>query len=126
MTYSFEKLDVWQKAKDFTVAVYKATSKFPKGEKFGLVSQLRRASVSVGSNIAEGSSRTSAKDQGRFYVMAYSSANEVLNQLIISKELEYLKEETYKELRKELEEITAMLNRLHKATGSLGVEEFSC
>jgi four helix bundle protein len=114
--YSFEKLDVWQKAKDFTVMLYKVTSEFPKAEKFGLVSQLRRAAVSVSSNLAEGSSRTSPKDQGRFYNIAYSSAVEVLNQLIISKELEFIDEEMYKKLRNEIENITAMINSLHKST----------
>lgn len=114
--YSFEKLDVWKKSKDFTVNIYQVTANFPSAEKFGLVSQLRRAAVSVSSNIAEGSSRTSNKDQARFYIMAYSSAVEILNQLIISKDLEFLSEGNYKELRSDIEDITAMINRLHKAT----------
>lgn len=114
--YSFEKLDVWEKAKDFTVLMYEVTSGFPDTEKFGLVSQLRRASVSVSSNIAEGSSRKSGKDQGRFYAMAYSSAVEILNQLIISSELGFIDKENYKKLRSELEHITSMLNRLHRVT----------
>lgn len=115
MTYSFEKLDVWKKSKDFAVKIYRATQSFPKEEKFGLVSQLRRASVSVSSNIAEGSSRTTGKDQGRFYTMAYSSAIEVLNQLMISKELQFLTVEAYNELREDIEHITAMINRLHNS-----------
>jgi len=119
MQYSFEKLDVWKKSKDFAVRVYQVTSKFPKEEKFGLVSQLRRASVSVSSNIAEGSSRTSGKDQGRFYTIAYSSAIEILNQLIICRDLGYLSDHIYNELRKEIEQITAMLNRLHKAVSKV-------
>ena len=114
--YSFEKLDVWQKSKGFTVRIYEVTTDFPNAEKFGLVSQIRRASVSVSSNLAEGSSRTSSKDQARFYIMAYSSAVEVLNQLIISKDLNFLSKEVYKELRNEIEHITSMINRLHKAT----------
>jgi len=114
--FSFEKLDVWKKAKDFTIEVYRVTSGFPSSEKFGLVSQLRRAAISVNSNIAEGSSRVSGTDQGRFYNMAYSSAVEVLNQLIISRDLEFIDEEIYRELRSEIEHITSMLNRLHKST----------
>lgn len=114
--FGFEKLDVWQKSKDFTVKIYRLTSNFPNTEKFGLVSQLRRASVSVSSNVAEGSSRVSGKDQARFYVMAYSSAVEIFNQLIISNELGFLNEEKYEELRDEIEHITSMLNRLHKST----------
>ena len=114
--FSFEKLDVWNKSKDFTLKVYNVTKSFPDEEKFGLVSQLRRASVSVSSNIAEGSSRKGAKDQSRFYVIAFSSAIEILNQLIISNELKYLTDENYKQLREELEKITAMLNRLNEST----------
>ncbi|MDZ7717096.1 MAG: four helix bundle protein [Balneolaceae bacterium] len=116
--FSFEKLDVWQKSKDFTVDIYKVTSDFPKSEKFGLVSQLRRASISVSSNLAEGSSRTSSKDQRRFYNMAYSSAVEIINQLIISKELEFIDSDIYENLRNEIEHITSMINRLHKSTFS--------
>lgn len=118
MIYSFEKLDVWKKSKDFAVKVYHATSSFLKEEKFGLVSQLRRASISISSNIAEGSSRTSGKDQGRFYTIAYSSAIEVLNQILISKELKFLTVEVYEELRADLEHITAMINRLHNSATS--------
>jgi four helix bundle protein len=114
--FSFEKLEVWKKAKDLTLNIYKITRQFPDEEKFGLVSQLRRAAVSISSNIAEGSSRRSSKDQSRFYVIAFSSAIEVLNQMIISNELEYLTDDIYGELRAELETFTAMLNRLNEST----------
>lgn len=117
MKYSFEKLEVWEKSKDFAVKIYRTTQSFPKEEKFGLVSQLRRASISVSSNIAEGSSRVTGKDQQRFYIIAYSSAIEVLNQLIICRDLGFFSEDIYDELRTEIEQITAMLNRLHKAIG---------
>ena len=115
MVYSFEKLNVWMKARDFAVAIYKATAKFPADEKFGLVSQLRRASISIASNIAEGSSRKSKKDQNRFYTMAFSSALEVLNQLIISRELNFIDDDIYQSLRGEIEQMTAMLNSLHSS-----------
>ncbi|HET6528019.1 MAG TPA: four helix bundle protein [Balneolaceae bacterium] len=114
--FGFEKLNVWDKSKDFVIKVYRVTEGFPDSEKFGLVSQLRRASVSVSSNIAEGSSRRSAREQGRFYTISYSSAIEALNQLIISKDLGYISISNYKELRNDLEEVTAMLNQLHKST----------
>ena len=114
--FSFEKLDVWKRTKDFTIKLYKITRQFPDTEKFGLVSQLRRSAISISSNLAEGSSRKSNKDQARFYVIAFSSSIEVMNQIIISNELGYIDEVNYKELRKELETITAMLNRLHKVT----------
>lgn len=116
MTYSFENLDLWKKSKDFAIQIYNATAKFPSDEKFGLISQLRRASISICSNIAEGSSRVSAKDQARFYTIAYSSTIEVLNQIIISKELNFISYETYTGLRSNLEHITAMLNKLHQST----------
>jgi four helix bundle protein len=114
--FSFEKLDVWKLTKKFTVELYQITQRFPDTEKFGLVSQLRRAAISISSNIAEGSSRKGSKDQARFYVIAFSSSIEVLNQLIISHELGFLTDEEYKKLRTELETITAMLNRLHDST----------
>ncbi len=114
--FSFEKLDVWKHSKDFTLMIYRTTESFPVTEKYGLSSQLRRAAVSVSSNIAEGSSRKGAKDQSRFYVIAFSSAIEILNQLIISNELKFLSDENYKQLRDELETITAMLNRLNEST----------
>ncbi|MEX2596475.1 MAG: four helix bundle protein [Salibacteraceae bacterium] len=113
--YSFEKLDVWNKAADFVCELYKVTRKFPSEEKYGLTSQLRRAAVSIASNIAEGSSRKSKKDQSRFYVIAYSSTIEVINQLIIAKRLEYLQQEEYENLRKQMEEITGLIGGLHKS-----------
>jgi len=115
-TYSFEKLDVWKKSLEFAVKIYKVTKSFPSEEKFGLVNQMRRASISIGSNIAEGSSRKTRKDQGRFYTIAYSSAMEILNQLIISRELNMIDQSIYEELRSDVEVITAMLNRLYKST----------
>lgn len=83
-TYSFEKLEVWVESKDFAKRIYLVTSKFPDTEKFGLTSQLRRASVSISSNIAEGSARKSYKDKAHFSTIAFGSAVEVLNQLIIA------------------------------------------
>jgi four helix bundle protein len=71
--YSFEKLEVWKESRLLVAWIYNLTKRFPKEEKFGLTSQLRRASISVVSSIAEGSARKTAKEQGRFYQMAYSS-----------------------------------------------------
>jgi four helix bundle protein len=113
-TYSFEKLEVWQEAKEFTKIIYIITSKFPDNEKFGLTSQIRRATVSICSNIAEGSARKTSKDKAHFTTIAFSSAVEVLNQLIISKELDFLSEEEYIKSRSQLESITNKLNSLRK------------
>ena len=113
-TYSFVKLEVWQEAKEFTKIIYIITSKFPDNEKFGLTSQIRRATVSICSNIAEGSARKTSKDKAHFTTIAFSSAVEVLNQLIISKELDFLSEEEYIKSRSQLESITNKLNSLRK------------
>ena len=113
--FSFEKLNVWQKARKLSVKIYKITKVFPKDERFGLISQMRRCSVSIASNIAEGSGRHSPKDKARFTEIAYSSALELLNQNVISNDLEFIMEEDYLFIRKELTEITAMLDALHKS-----------
>ncbi len=113
--YSFEKLTVWNKSKNLSIFVYKATRSFPKEELFGLVSQMRRCSVSISSNIAEGSGRHTQKDKARFTEIAYGSALELLNQTIICKELEFFSNEEYQTIRNELEEITLMLDALHKS-----------
>nr|WP_294938144.1 four helix bundle protein [uncultured Flavobacterium sp.] len=110
--FSFEKLEVWVEAKEFSKAIYLITSKFPDTEKFGLTSQLRRASISICSNIAVGSARKSFKEKAHFTTIAFGSAVEVLNQLIISSELKFISENEYLDLRKNLESITNKLNAL--------------
>jgi four helix bundle protein len=110
--FSFEKLEIWIEAKEFIKQIYNVTSKFPDTEKFGLISQLRRASISIASNIAEGSARKSFKDKIHFSTIAFSSSVEVLNQLIISFELNFISETDYLELRKMLESITNKINAL--------------
>ncbi len=88
--YSFEKLIVWQKSINLAKQIYSATSKFPKDEIYGLSSQIRRAVVSISSNIAEGYVKSSSKEQVRFSEIAYGSLMEVLNQIIIAKEIKYI------------------------------------
>lgn len=111
-TYSFEKLEVWKEARQFVVWIYKITLQFPEEEKFGLVAQLRRASISVVSNLAEGSARKSAKDQAHFSQMAYSSIIEVLTQLIIANDLCFLSNETLADGRSKIERITGKVSAL--------------
>ena len=113
--YSFEKLNVWQKARDLNSKVYQITKSYPKEELYGLVQQIRRASISISSNLAEGSSRTSYKDKARFTNIAYGSLLETLNQLILSKDLNYISEEDYIELRPLIEEIGNKLNALRNS-----------
>ena len=116
MTYSFENLEVWQRSRSLVKQVYKATSSFSNEEKFGLTSQLGRAAVSVSSNIAEGSTRCSKNDQARFYEIAFGSLMEVLNQLILANDLNFLYNERLITLRKEIEETARMLNALYNST----------
>ena len=110
--FSFEKLDVWIESKELTKSIYNIVSKFPESEKFGLISQLRRASISISSNIAEGSARKTYKDKAHFTTIAFGSAVEVLNQLIISYELGFITEGDYSDLRSKIESITNKLNSL--------------
>ncbi|HMC01589.1 MAG TPA: four helix bundle protein [Flavobacteriaceae bacterium] len=113
--YSFENLEVWKEAIELVKLVYKITNDFPSEEKFGLVSQLRRASVSIASNLAEGTSRKTNKDKAHFTTISFSSAMEVLNQLIISKELDFISEDNYSSIRDKIEKITNMLNALRNS-----------
>lgn len=112
--YSFEKLEAWKQSIELVRNIYQTTIQFPQDEKFGLISQLRRASVSISSNLAEGTSRTSNKDKSHFTTLSFSSAMEVLNQLIIAKELKFISEDNYLELRRRISKITNMLNSLRK------------
>ena len=114
-TYSFEKLNVWQNSRTLALLIYKLTKKFSKDELFGMTSQMRRCSISIASNIAEGSGRHSPKDKARFTEIAYSSALELLNQVIISKDLEYISDDVYEILRFEIDQITSMLDGLYKS-----------
>ena len=111
-TYSFEKLEVWQESVVLVNLIYSITNSFPSEEKFGLVSQLRRASISIASNLAEGTSRNTQRDKVHFTTISFSSVMEVLNQLIICKELDFLSEENYILTSAKIEKITNMLNAL--------------
>lgn len=114
-TFSFEKLNVWIDSKELVKSIYLITREFPSEEKFGLTNQLRRASISIASNLAEGTSRNSNKDQAHFSTMAFSSLMEVLNQVIIAKELEFIKEHDYNTIRTDIEKISNKLNALRKS-----------
>lgn len=103
-------------SRELVKETYQITSTFPNEEKFGLTSQLRRASVSVSSNIAEGSTRWSKKDQSRFYEIAFGSLIEVLNQLILSTDLEFLPDTRLMEIRTKIDQIGRMLNALYQST----------
>ena len=109
--HQFKELGIWKRSRSFCSLIYKVTSSFPESEKFGLTNQLRRASVSIPSNIAEGSSRNSNKDFVRFLRIAIGSAYEIETQLLIAHDLEYLSKENLQKLTQELEEIIKMTSK---------------
>ena len=113
--YSFEKLEVWQQARKLAVWTYSITKKFPAEEKFGLIIQMRRAAISIASNLAEGTSRKTSKDQSHFSTIAYSSTIELLNDLIISNDLSFTSEGTYHEGRNLIERQTFLIAQLRKS-----------
>ena len=112
---SYKELTVWKYSYQFGLEIYLITRKFPSDEKFGLVSQLRRASVSIPSNIAEGSKRGTRKDYRSFVVIAYGSGAEIETQLIFCKDLGYINENEYIALNNKLTEIMKMLNLLRRS-----------
>jgi four helix bundle protein len=110
--YSFERLEVWQLSRSMVKVIYKITGQWPVDERFGLVSQARRSALSVPTNLSEGSSRTSGKEQARFTEMAFGSLMEVLNLLILAHDLDFLSLEDLNEIRPSIEEIGNKLNNL--------------
>lgn len=113
--YNFEKLEVWKFSIDFAKKVYEITESFHDIEKFGLISQIRRAVVSISSNVAEGSAKQSLKDQARFTEMAFGSLMEILNQMILSFKLKFIKEKDYIDIRNYIENLSRQLNALKKS-----------
>lgn len=105
---NFRKLKIWNKSIELATDVYKITSKFPKSELYGIVSQMRRAVVSISSNIAEGAGRQSNKEFKRFLNIAKGSSYELETQLTISRNLDFITENDYKILTGRLVEIEKM------------------
>jgi len=114
--FAFEKLDVWNESRKLTKSLYLKIKSFPDCEKFGLSSQIQRAAVSVCSNIAEGSSRCSQKEQKMFYQIAFSSLMEVMNQVILSADLDYVDVNFLNDSRERILRISRMLNALRNST----------
>jgi len=109
---SFEELPVWKDARKFTNKIYNITNKFPKEEIYGLTSQIRRASVSIMSNIAEGFDRRSDKKLSNFLSIARGSSSEVQNDLCIALDLRYISKEEFKEIYQEAKKIAKQINDL--------------
>ena len=113
--FNFEKLEVWKKAIDYGDLIYKETRVFPTEERFGLTSQLRRASVSISSNIAEGSSRSSKSDFARFIEIATGSVFEAVSQTFIAQRQKLLSEDQFRQIYADAEELSRMLSGLRKS-----------
>ena len=115
MSFKFEKLEVWQQARRFAVAIYKTTSSFPKEEKYSLVDQLRRAAISIALNIAEGSNRNSDKEFVRFLRIAIGSIDEVITGLYLSLDLGYINKSKFDNLYQEANILVKRINALIKS-----------
>lgn len=107
-----QNLDVWKKAVDFSVEIYRFTEGFPKEERFGLTSQIRRAAVSIAANIAEGAGRNSNKEFLRFLSISQGSTSEAETEILIAHRLGYLDARTYAELIAKLDDIGRMITGL--------------
>jgi four helix bundle protein len=112
--YSFKNLDAYKEAKCLVKLVYGLIEKFPKVETYALCDQLRRAVISIPSNIAEGSGRTSAKDQAHFFEMAFGSLMEVNCQMDIACDLGYINQTELNQVEEQIRKIAALLSGLRK------------
>ena len=124
LTYSFEKLNAWQESKKLVVDVYHLLDSFPNFEKYALCDQIRRAIVSVPSNIAEGSGRKSLKEQIHFLEISYGSLMETYNQLLIAIDLSYITEQSVEVIKPRIDNVAKMINGL-SSSYSAKLEESS-
>jgi four helix bundle protein len=109
---NFRELLVWRRSQDLALEVYRSTTSFPKEERYGLTAQMRRAAISVSSNIAEGCGRQGDRELARFLQIARGSVRELECQLDLSSKLGYIESAVYTKLDSETQEISRMLNRL--------------
>ena len=109
---NYKELEVWQKAINLVETIYRLTKTLPQEERYGLISQIQRAAVSVPANIAEGWGRGSTKEYTQFLLIARSSLMELETHLIIAKRVNYIKQAELENLQREIESIGMMLNRL--------------
>jgi four helix bundle protein len=112
----FTDLKAWQVARQMVKEVYQATYTFPKEEQFGLVSQMKRAAVSIASNIAEGFRRDTMKDKLHFYVISHGSLTELQNQVILAHDLEFLDFQKFENLMEQCDRVDALIGGLIRAT----------
>ena len=113
---SFTDLDTWKQGHILVLRVYELTRLFPKEEQFGLTNQLRRAVVSVTSNIAEGFSRLSYNDKAHFYTLAHGSLTEAQNQLIVARDVKYIASDRFNQIAQQSVVVHKLLTGLIKST----------
>ncbi len=118
MLKNYKELKVWQKSYQFCLEVYKITKEFPKEERYGLTSQIRRAAVSVPSNIAEGYGRKTTPEYIQALYVAYGSNCELETQILLSKDLGYIKVQDTEKLQRDIGEVERMLKALIKSLGN--------
>lgn len=114
-TYGFEKLEVYIDARKFVGEIYRLSAQFPDSERFALSDQIHRAAVSITSNIAEGSSRSSSRDKAHFIEISYGSLMEVLSQLQIALDLGYIQQQQYEGLQPYIERLSYALYALRRS-----------
>jgi len=112
----FTDLIAWQEGHKLVLMIYKVTKEFPKEERYCLIDQMRRAVISITSNIAEGFSRKSSKEKSQFYKMTQGSLLELQNQLIISRDIKYLNKEDFSKIADQTVIVHKLINGLLKAT----------
>ena len=115
---SFTGLEAWKEAHRLVIAIYEHTKTFPSAEQFGLTNQLRRAAVSISSNIAEGFSRKSKKEKVQFYATALASLREVQNQVLIARDIKYIERSGFDQLAQKTVLISKLINGLTKTAKS--------
>ena len=113
---SFTDLNAWKEGHSLVLKIYKATKTFPIDEKFGLIDQMRRCSVSITSNISEGFSRRSKKEKGQFFYMSLGSITELQNQLLIARDLRYIDKEDFKNIADQTVVVSKLANGLIKSS----------
>lgn len=113
--HNFRELHVWKKAIELAKYIYHVTATFPENEKFGMVAQLRRASVSIPSNIAEGCGRNGQNELKHFLSIALGSAYELETQMILSREFDFITEEKKEQIIQNIQEVQKMIIGLHKS-----------
>jgi len=111
---NFTDLNAYKEAHKLVLIIYKVTNKFPKEERYGLINQMRRATVSITSNIAEGFSRNTIKDKCQFYTLAQGSLTELQSQLLISRDLSYLTREDFNQIANQTVIVNKLINGLKR------------